>query len=327
MKLKWKIIAGVLVAAAVGYFFVRRRESAGTYQIVRELKPERGSITKAISATGTVEPQNRLEMKPPVAGRIDQILIKEGDVVKAGQPVVLMSSTERAALLDAAKSKGEKELSYWEDVYKPISLIAPIDGTVIVSRMQPGQSVAQTDPVVVLSDRLIVQAQVDETDIGRVKEGQRAEISLDAYPDIDAKAVVGHIYHESTIVNNVTIYQVDIIPDEVPPVFRSGMSANVKIIEEEKNDVLLVPQEAVKHTKKGDFVMVWRGKNEKPERRPVTLGLSDDADVEIVSGADEGDTLVIMAPKAAKGGKPTGSNPFMPGGRRGGSGGSASKSR
>src|SRR5262249_53194260 len=145
------------------------------------------------------------------------------------------------ALLDAARLQGGADsLKEWEDVYKPTALIAPIDGEVIVKAVNPGQTVTPTDDVIVLSDRLIVQAQVDETDIGKVKIGQTVDITLDAYPDIQLTATVNHIYYESKIVNNVTMYAVDLLPDHIPDVFRSGMSANVQIIQAQKDHVLLV---------------------------------------------------------------------------------------
>ena len=318
MKSKWKIIAAILVLSAGFYYFMKPKQAEGPAQTTREVAPVQGNIEKLITATGSVQPQNRLEMKPPVAGRVDEIRVTEGQEVKAGEVVALLSSTERAALLDAAKSKSDEEKKYWEEIYKSIPLIAPIDGTVIVSTMQPGQTVTQTDAIIVLSNRLIVQAQIDETDIGKVKEGQKAVITLDAYPDIEVAAEVSHIYYESKVVSNVTIYQVDILPNEVPPVFRSGMSANVRIVEEGKENVLTVPVEAVQKDKEGSYVLVAGGSNKKPVRRIVELGLADDSNAEVLSGLDENDTVVIMtqkyqAPKAPKAG---GGSPLTPQGPR-----------
>ena len=139
---------------------------------MKEVNPATGGIQTIITATATVQPQNRLEIKPPINGRIDKILVEEGEKVKIGQTLAWMSSTERAALLDAARARGPDEMKYWEDVYKPTPLIAPIDGDVIVSKDEPGQTVTSSDVVVVLSDQLIVQAHVDETDIGKIKVGQ-----------------------------------------------------------------------------------------------------------------------------------------------------------
>ncbi len=324
MKIKrgWILLLVLAAIAGAGFYVIHGRMAAAKITPPRLVKPVIGDIQKSVTATATVQPQNRLEMKPPVGGRIDKILVEEGQTVKTGDVLAVMSSTERAALLDAAHSQGAEEVSYWENVYKPIQMFAPIDGEVIVKSVQPGQTVTTTDPVVVLSDRLIVEAQVDETDIGKVKEGQKAVITLDAYPDIEVNATVGHIYYESLVVNNVTIYKVDILPEKVPDVFRSGMSANIRIVQAEKDNVLTVPLEAVKHGKggKGSFVLVDQGKNQKPEKRTVETGISDDSTVEIVSGIDENDVLVIPAPKAAGKGAPKAgaSNPFMPsmGGQR-----------
>jgi len=91
-----------------------------------------------------------------------------------------------------------------------------VDGEVIVSKDYSGQTITTADVVIVLSDHLIVQAQVDETDIGKIKLGQEVKLTLDAYPQIKITGKVNHIYYESLIVNNVTIYQVDILPDSVP---------------------------------------------------------------------------------------------------------------
>jgi len=177
--------------------------------------------------------------------------------------------------------------------------------------------VTSSDAVIVLSDRLIVQAQVDETDIGKVKLGQKAVISLDAYPDTKVKATVDHIAYESTIVNNVTIYEVDILPNKIPAVFRSGMSANVDIIEQSKENVLLIPLVSVKKDVQGSFVYVRPASGEKPVKQQVQLGIADDYNVEVISGLDTHDNVVIESQKYML---PTensaGSNPFMPFGRK-----------
>ena len=76
-----------------------------------------GNIKSVITSTGSVAPMNRLQIKPPVAGRIEGILVKEGQNVKKGQILAWLSSSDRAALLDAAREKGPAEVKYWEDVY------------------------------------------------------------------------------------------------------------------------------------------------------------------------------------------------------------------
>ena len=311
-----KICLGIFIVLVV-VMTIARCSHKPSKETTREIKPVVGTIQTTITSTATVQPQNRLEIKPPINGRIDAILVKEGELVKAGQTLVWMSSTDRAALLDAARARGPEAMKYWEDVYKATPLISPIDGEVIVSQDEPGQIVTSTEAVVVLSDRLIVQAQVDETDIGGIRIGQDVTISLDAYPQIIVKGRVDHIYYESKIVNNVTIYQVDIVPDTVPQAFRSGMTATVNIAEKTKEEVLIIPLEAVKRTKDGAHVLVKAGLGKKPAERKVELGLADEKNVEVLSGISETDRIIVTSQKytpstEVKGG----TNPLMPFRRR-----------
>jgi len=311
---KWKAVLALLIAVGLGVIFIIvLKQKQSPTESVKLISPVYGAIQISISTTGTVQPQNRLEIKPPISGRVEKVLVQEGDQVRRGQTLTLMSSTERAALLDAARAQNKDQLAYWEEVYKPTPLVAPINGTVIVRAVEPGQTVTSGDAVIVLSDRLIVQAQVDETDIGKVKLKQTAVISLDAYPDTKIKAKIDHIAYESKIVNNVTIYEVDILPEKVPAIFRSGMSANVNIIEQSKENVLLIPLEAVKQDADGSFVLISSGRSEKPVMRRVQLGISDDKNVEVVSGLETQDNIV-MASQSYQPLKDTGSgkNPFLP---------------
>lgn len=315
-KIKIVIPFLIIIMAGLGiaYFAFRHREEPE--ESLREIRPVRGSIESLISTTGTVLPKNRLEIKPPVPGRIEEILVKEGQKVKVGQTLAWMSSTERAALLDAARGKGEETLKYWQDVYKPIPLISPIDGEVIVATTQPGQTVTTSDAAIVLSDHLIARAQVDEVDIGKIKIGQDAVIVLDAYPDTKIKGTVEHVYYESETVNNVTVYKVDVIPEEIPQFFRSGMNATLDFTETKKEGTLLIPQEALNKDKNGTWVLLKEDGGKEPLRRPVQTGISDTKNVEIISGLSEGDAVVVKSKKYALPTASQGTNPFMPARRR-----------
>ena len=304
--------SAVVVAVIAGALFFTTGRKGKSEVTVREYPVQVGSIRTAVSTTATIKPQNRVEIKSPVNGRIDEILVKEGDFVRKGQVLVLVSSAERAALLDAATLKGKGETDYWKRVYNQTALISPIDGQVIVSSLNPGQTITTADPVVVLSDRLIVKAEVDETDIGSVKLGQKAEISLDAYPDIKVSGVVNRIYYESKLVNNVNIYQVDLVPETVPEVFRSGMSANVNIVVREKENVLLLPISAVRSRNGGSFVSVKGASNDSVRRVAVQTGLKDDSSVEIAAGLSAGDVVVVSDTTFVLPKSKSGTNPFVP---------------
>lgn len=306
------LLVGVIAAFVLG----RMGGTQSVGEVIEELNPELDRIENVISTTGIVLPKNRLEVKPPVNGRVEELLVKEGEKVKVGQTLGFMSSTERAALLDAARGQGEESLKYWQEVYKAISLISPINGDVIVATTQPGQSVTTADAVVVLSDQLIVRAQVDETDIGKVKAGQDVVVKLDAYPDDKISASVEHIYHESKTVNNVTVYEVDLLPEKMPVFFRSGMNATVDFIEQSKEDALLVPLQAVLKGKDGAYLMVRaKGKGEAV-KRPVKTGISDYKNIEIVSGLDAEDLVIVKMKKYTLPKNSAGSNPFSPFGAR-----------
>lgn len=314
-KKRWIALAiGLVIAAAALWRWKSHPPKETKFEAV---PVQRGSIEVSVLATGIAEPQNRLELKPPIAGRAESIRVKEGDHVKKGQILAWLSSTERAALLDAARAKGPQELAHWEDLYKPTPLMAPLDGVIIARDVEPGQSVTSQDPILVMSNRLIIKAQVDETDIGQIRTGQPARIVLDAYPGQPVDGTVDHIAYEAITVNNVTIYEVDILPRRVPDFMKSGMTANVTFIVADKTEILTLPVEAVKQGDSGDYVLLPSADHsKKPRRTRVETGVTDGKKIEIVSGLDENEPVLVPSfawPKASGGG---GSSPFSPFGNR-----------
>lgn len=311
----WKpIAAGVAVVAVIG-LLVRGcgAQVTSAQNSFKRVAVSREDLRITKTATGEVRPQNRVEVKPPIAGRIEEVLVREGEAVTQGQVLARMSSTERAALLDAARSQGPEAVARWETAYKAAPLMAPLDGTLIVRAVEPGQTVTTADPVVVIADRLIVKAQVDETDIGAINVGQPAAISLDAFPDETIAARVDHVAYEATTVNNVTVYAVDVLPDDVPDFMRSGMTAMVTFVTAEKSGALVVPVEAVQQDRSGASVltpgkMPWI----KPVHKTVTIGLSDGKRTEIVSGLQESEVVLAPSLRLPRARRQQRSNPFSP---------------
>lgn len=302
----------VALMFCISYFY-KKKQSINKNVVFQEITPEIGNIMLSVSTTGVVEPQNRLEIKPSISGRIEEIRVNEGDIVKKGDILAWMSSTERAALVDAATSQGDQSRQYWEDVYKKTPIISPIDGRVIVRSFEPGQTITTSEPLLVLSDRLIISAQFDETDIGRVKVGQKAIVILDAYSKDRIKAVVDHIAYESQLANNVTIYDVDIVPQETPEFFRSGMSANVEVIEKSQSDVILIPVGAIEEEDGKKFVSIKKAQGNVIEKRQIEVGLTDSSNVEVISGLTQADIVLVSDQKYSPVKKrESGKNPFMP---------------
>lgn len=289
------VLLVLLAIAGGGWWWWRGRTAEKEAPAYREIAVERGDIRQTVLATGTLEPQIRLELASPVAGRLEEVLVQEGDSVTKGQIVAWVSSTERATLLDAARARGPEELARWEKLYNPTPVIAPLDGTVIARLLEPGQTVASDNPILVLSDRLIVRAQVDETDMARIALQQQAEVRLDAYPEQMLPARVEHIAFESETVNNVTIYNVEVLPQNPPPFIRSGMSAAVTFILRQTNDVLVLPLEALQGSRGTRTVKVPSPTHkEEPETKEVTVGMDDGRTIEIRGGLSEGEHVLMQ---------------------------------
>ncbi len=312
------IIFFLFIFGVVFYYLVYR-QSQPTVEY-KEVSVERGSIQTSILSTGVVKPENRVEVKPPIAGRAEKVMVEEGARVKKGQRLVLMSSTERAALLDAARARGFEELKKWEELYRPTPILAPVSGTVIQRQIEEGQTFSINDPILVMSDRLIVEANVDETDLAKVQNGQRAQITLDAYPEFPISAHVESIAYEATTINNVTTYVVKLAPDSVPTFMRSGMTSNVRFEIQGRESSLLVPAEALT-VEEGETRVTLRSDGEV-RSLVVKVGLSDGKRAEIEADLQEGDKVLIPNETSASVRKTSGKNPFSPlrpGSSRGGS--------
>ncbi len=317
-KIVWLILILGLVGGGAYWCLKGKNNGNGNGAKAETLVPApvfRTNIEVTVQSTATVQPQNRLEIKPPIAGRIEEVLVQEGEAVKAGQILAWMSSTDRAALLDAARARGDAELERWKDIYKATPLIAPLDGTIIARSFEPGQTVTAQDALLVMSDVLIVEAQVDETDLARIRLGQGVTVTLDAYPEESFPAKVSHISYEAETVENVTIYKVDVLPDQMPEFVRSGMTANVTFVAESAANVLAVPAEAVKTDGGKPFVQVPSFEPGASEPREVQTGLTDGRNIEIKGGLAEGDLVMVPRAQTATPESEMKTNPFMPFGR------------
>ncbi|MFA5687643.1 MAG: efflux RND transporter periplasmic adaptor subunit [Kiritimatiellales bacterium] len=269
------------------------------------------TLNRTVESTGTVSPENRLQIKPPIAGRLEKLLVDEGEDVVQGQLIAWVSSTERASLLDIARATSEEELKYWEEIYKATPLLSPLSGTVIVRNLEPGQTVTASDAVIVIADRLIVVGQVDETDIGSIVPGQTVNIQLDAYPDSAFQGKVDSIAYDSKMVSNVTMYEVDVRPENIPDFARSGMTATLTFIIERREKVPVVPTSAIQFRDRRNVVLIPAADGAEPGAVPVRTGISENSFTEILEGLEPGDAILV--PQLSLRREAAG-NPFMPGG-------------
>src|SRR3989338_2756154 len=279
-KTKKFIFAFIAVAlVGGGWVWAKHAKAKGEAKRVAELspaKPERGVLVMKTQATGNIEPENRVLVTPSVSGRAEEVLFAEGLTVEKGQVLAWISSSERTALLDSLKMKDSppEEKKMVEEAYNLTPVVAPIAGMIVKRAVEPGQSVSAAKELAVISDRLIVKTFVDETDIGAVKEGQKADFYLDAFPKDRHEGRVLAISHESTLKDGVIVYEVKILPSRLIPVLRSGMTADVLVITGSKKNVMTIPRKAVKYRDGDALVSAKDSPAGKLTEKKITVGAS-----------------------------------------------------
>lgn len=294
-KFIWFVVIVVVLACAAGgalRHYKAKRAKATLARLV-PVPVQKGPFIVKTQATATVEPENRVLITPLVSGRMEQIFVKEGDAVKKGQVLAWLSSNERASLLDTVKMKGSDpaELKMVEEAYNMIPVVAQIDGQVIKRAAEPGQSISPSKEIFILSDRLIVKTQVDETDIGAVKEGQRAEFFLDAFPREKYEGRVVSIAHDSSLKEGITVFDVKILPARRIAALRSGMKADVYIVTNIKNGALFLPRKAVSYKEGESFVKLRAVRDAKDKK--IETGAANEKYIEILGGLKAGDTVMM----------------------------------
>ena len=207
------------------------------------------------------------------------------------------------ALLSAAKA----DLEYAEHQCSFAYIYSPVDGIIVTRNVDPGQPVAASfqapELFTVAKDlkEMQIEVNVSEADIGKIKEGQEADYTLDGYPNEIFKGKVTQVRISPTTVSNVVTYTVVVGVDNEDLKLKPGMTANVSIITQKKENVLCVPSIAFKYApiSKGEVKRyenqgVWVLKGRKPVRVEVETGASDDTYTEITNGdIHEGDDVIV----------------------------------
>jgi RND family efflux transporter MFP subunit len=158
---------------------------------------------------------------------------------------------------------------------------------------------APTFVTIVDLKRLQLDAYVDEVDIGRVKVGQDAVFTVDAFPDKEFKGRVTAIYPRAVLQDNVVTYDCIVgIDTPYAGLLRPQMTASVTIMVENRENVLVLPVRAVK--RRAGKSVVYRMKGDRIEEVPVTTGWQDEALVEVASGVSEGEEVLLSSPEGLK---------------------------
>jgi len=209
-------------------------------------------------------------------------------------------SREAVAVDDAALQRAEAQLSSARIVQGYATVRAPIGGTVTAISTQEGETVAASFAVptfVTIMDlsRLQVDAYVDEVDIGKVKPGQKASFTVDAYPAETFAGRVRAVIPQAVVRNNVVNYVVLItIESANRKLLRPEMTASVSIETGEHRDALVLPTLAIQHDVQGNaFVTVME--NGRAVKRPITAGEESGDVTRIRGGLTEGEKVLVPA--------------------------------
>ena len=217
--------------------------------------------------------------------------------------------TYRQAKEQVASSKENVQRAQTNLGYATIT--SPIDGTVISKSVEEGQTVAasfNTPELFTIAKDLTnmqVVANVDEADIGNVKEGDRVTFTVDAYPDDTFEGTVKQVRLEATTTNNVVTYEVVISAPNADLKLKPGLTANVTIYTQERSGILAVANKALRFTPTKETVgkdmkivdckgknKVWTLNGKTLTAHPVTIGQSDGINTEITKGLKQGDKIV-----------------------------------
>lgn len=343
-----KYIAAAAILALLGgggWWYLTKAKSAAAQNQVRyvEAPVKRGQIQASISGSGPVAAIHGMNVKTSQSGSVTEVKAKNGDTVKAGQVVMVLSNPTLQASLTQAQNDVQVAQSNLDSLLNPsaaataptqggarqgsstpseeqirqaqqkldsakstlanreqdvanLQVTAPLAGQISGLTTLVGDNVSQNQQVFRVADYSAMQVtiSVDELDIAKVKVDQKAEITLDAVSDKKYTGKVTNVDPEGNFKNDIATFNVTVALDSAEGLM-AGMNANVSVVVDEKNDVLWVPAQAVQTRQEKTYVQQLV--NNQPVAKEVQIGLKTSQQVEIVSGLNEGDKVIVTTIK------------------------------
>jgi len=291
----------------------RRRELEAAAAGVRESQ----AALDAARAGRTQDRQREQELETARASAEEAQTQVRVALVGMMQPQVTEHQVEQAK---AAARGSQAQLTNAAKNLQYATVTAPRAGLVIDRLVEQGtvigsarSSVSGGQAIVTIADvsRMFVNAEVDEADIGRVRAGQTAKLTVDTFPDTVFEGRVTQVYPKGEVISNVTIFRVRIEVENAGGSLRPAMTAEASILAEARRGVLAVPSEAIieQRGEKTAQILV----DGLPQPVPVKTGLEGEDYTEVVSGLTEGQQVILNTPGQGMG--PGG--PGGPGGPKG----------
>ncbi len=293
-----------------------------------------GSVSAYISSTANLVAENEVKVLSEVEGRVLTLRVEEGNWVKKGQVLATLvrddeeiafkkaqlKETNARAAYDRAKELVDRELISREEfdkltidfeiagqelaeaewALKKTTIVAPFSGRVTARMTQLGQHVRPGDELFQVTDfdPLIARIYLPERDVLGLEEGRSVQIRLDASDEV---AFAGRIRQISPVVDTSTgTVKVTVEATEPPKQVRPGSFVSVNIVRETRSEALLLPREAVLRELQKAHVFVADG--EVAEKRSVTLGLEEGDLIEVTSGVEAGDQVIVAGQGGLKDG-------------------------
>lgn len=326
------VTVGTQVSGIVNKLFVDYNSVVKKGQVIAELDKTNLMSQLNTAKTQLATAQSQLNYQTANYKRY-KTLFEKGLVAADDFDNAKLSYTQAKEQVASAKEevqRAQTNLSY-------ATITSPIDGVVLSKSVEEGQTVAasfSTPELFTIAQDLTnmqVVADVDEADIGDVKEGERVSFTVDAYPDDTFEGEVKQVRQEATTTNNVVTYEVVISAPNADLKLKPGLTANVTIYTAERKGVLSVPSKALRFTPQKETVgkmkivdvanaknKVWTIEGNSIVAHKVNIGMTDGTNTQIVGGIAEGTKVItglnVMGgeekmPMEAQGEK----SPFAPG--------------
>lgn len=326
------VTVGTQVSGIVNKLFVDYNSVVKKGQVIAELDKTNLMSQLNTAKTQLATAQSQLNYQTANYKRY-KTLFEKGLVAADDFDNAKLSYTQAKEQVASAKEevqRAQTNLGY-------ATITSPIDGVVLSKSVEEGQTVAasfSTPELFTIAQDLTnmqVVADVDEADIGDVKEGERVTFTVDAYPDDTFEGEVKQVRQEATTTNNVVTYEVVISAPNADLKLKPGLTANVTIYTAERKGVLSVPSKALRFTPQKETVgkmkivdtanaknKVWTIEGNSIVAHKVNIGMTDGTNTQIVGGIAEGTKVItglnVMGseekmPMEAQGEK----SPFAPG--------------
>ena len=300
------VTVGTQVSGIVNKLYVDYNSQVKKGQVIAELD-KTNLLSELNTAKANLESaQSSLNYQSANLNRY-QTLYKKGLVAADDYENALLTyrqAKEQVATAKESVQKAQTNLGY-------ATITSPIDGTVVSKSVEEGQTVAasfSTPELFTIAKDLTnmqVIADVDEADIGGVKEGNRVTFTVDAYPDDTFEGTVKQVRLEATTTNNVVTYEVVISAPNAALKLKPGLTANVTIMTQECSGVLAVANKVLRFSPTKETVgkdikivdckgknKVWTLNGKTLTAHPVTIGQSDGIHTEVIKGVKKGQKIV-----------------------------------